>query len=301
MLKLMVMIFAVGLAPALWAGEPVMVTTEWLAGHMQDKDLVLVDMSSEDTQYGRFHIPGAVRLDYAELVTRRKQDKVSVRLPDEYLAKVLGRTGISNDSYVVIYDDMGGLNAGRLFWELERLGHKRVSVLDGGLVRWILQGRKVDNLPVKPHPAVYVLNGAGGRDNEADFASVQELVAQELAGNGKALIFDVRSEEEYRGHPRDPRGGHVPGARWWPWEGNVDFENGFVATEQGKVRSLLEQMGLKDTAREIVVYCRSGHRAAQSYLTLRRLGFEKVRLYDGSMAEYGLRKDARLVKGMAPR
>lgn len=294
--KLMAVIFTLCLSPAAGAAEPVMVTSEWLAEHRNDAGLVLVDMSSEDAQYSRFHIPGAVRIGYQELVTRRKKDKVSVRLPDERLAKLLGRAGISRDSYVVIYDDMGGLNAGRLFWELERLGHKRVSVLDGGLVRWILQGRKVDNLPVKPRAAKYEINGAKGRANEATFAAVKDL-----AENGEALIFDVRSEDEYRGHPRDPRGGHVPGARWWPWDGNVDFEKGFVAKEEGKIRGLLDQLGLKDAAKEVVLYCRTGHRAAQSYLTLRRLGFEKVRLYDGSMAEYGLQRGAKLVKGMAPR
>ena len=124
---------------------PVFVDGVWLEKQLANPKLVVVDMSDDDTQYLRFHLPGAVRLPYDVLVKERKNDKVKVRLDDAELTRVLGRLGIARDSQVVIYDDMGGLNAARLFWELERLGHREVSVLDGGLVRWILDGRKVVN------------------------------------------------------------------------------------------------------------------------------------------------------------
>jgi thiosulfate/3-mercaptopyruvate sulfurtransferase len=111
---------------------PVFVNGAWLEQHLSAPNLVLVDMSDDDTQYLRFHLPGAVRLPYDVLVKERKPVKVKVRIDDTELLNVLERLGISHDSHVVIYDDMGGLLAARLFWELERIGHPEVSVLDGG-------------------------------------------------------------------------------------------------------------------------------------------------------------------------
>ena len=286
MKKIIVMAFCLLLSKSALASS-VYVEQDWLKSRLGSKDIVLVDMTTDGVQYLRFHIPGAVRLSYQDINLRRK-DKVSVRVPDERLYKVLGGIGISRDSHVVIYDDMGGLDAGRLFWELERIGHPKVSVLRGGLVSWVLAGNKVDNIPVKPKPAVYKA-GEGGRDNEATLSLVR--------GNEKAVLLDVRSEEEYLGHPRYPRSGHIPGARWWPWENNVDFERGFVPKPRSNLEQALATVGVKDRDQPLVVYCRSGHRASQSYLTLRDLGYTNVRLYDGSMAEYSQQRDLPVQKG----
>lgn len=273
---------------------PIMVDTDWLQQHKNDKNVVVVDMTADNLQYVRYHIPGAVRLSYADITTRRR-DKISVRLPDAQLEKVLGSLGISADTHIVMYDDIGSMEAGRLFWELERIGHKRMSVLDGGLVQWVLEGRKVDNKPVKPKPVVYKAAGSG-RDNEADIGLVQQL-----AENGAASLLDVRTRDEYVGHPRLPRSGHIPGARWLGWDSNVDFENGFKLKPEKDLLANLKQVGITDRKEPVVLYCRSGHRASQSYLTLRTLGFENVRLYDGSMAEYEKVKSAPLVKGLSPK
>jgi thiosulfate/3-mercaptopyruvate sulfurtransferase len=271
---------------------PVYVEHDWLAKNLASKEIVIVDMTSDDVQYLRYHIPGAVRLSYQDIVTHRK-DKVSVRLPDTQLVKVLGSVGIKPEQHVVIYDDMAGLNAGRLFWELERIGHKKVSVLRGGLVQWVLAGHKVDNQSVKPTPVQYQFSTAG-RNNEAALEAV--TAASE---NGKAVLIDVRSQEEYVGHPRYPRSGHIPGAKWVSWEGNVDFEKGFVPKSSGLLMNKLNSLGVKDKNTPLIVYCRSGHRASQGYLTLRDLGFSNVRLYDASMAEYSRHPRLALVKGMS--
>lgn len=270
----------------------VYVEHDWLANNLDNKAVVVVDMTSDDVQYLRYHIPGAVRLSYQDIVTTRK-DKVSVRVPDAQLARVLGAAGIQPDRHVVIYDDMAGLNAGRLFWELERIGHKKVSLLRGGLVQWVLAGHKVDNLPVHTDAVTY-LPVAAGRDNEALLEAVTEA-----SNGGKATLIDVRSQEEYAGHPRYPRSGHVPGAKWASWEDNVDFEKGFVPKSASSLLSKLESLGVKDKNAPLILYCQSGHRASQSYLTLRDLGFSNVRLYDGSMAEYSKQPALPLIKGMA--
>jgi thiosulfate/3-mercaptopyruvate sulfurtransferase len=269
-----------------------MVTTDWLEKHKDDQGVVLVDMS-DYMQYSRFHIPGAIHLDYSDIVMRRKRDKVSVRLSGDHLFKVLGAVGISANDHVVLYDDTGGLNAGRLFWELERIGHKKISIVDGGQVKWILEGRKVTNKSTERKPVVYQASDQG-RDNEAFIADVMDF------DNREVTVLDVRSDREYAGHPRIPRSGHIPGAKWWPWEDNLDIENAFVLSKTEIVNKKLQKLGVTDKKQPLLVYCRSGHRAAQSYLTLRNLGYENVKLYDGSMAEYSLNKNNPLKKGMLP-
>ncbi len=287
---------AVGLALVIGVAraEPVLVDTAWLAARLGQPDLAVVDMTGDNMQYQRFHIPGAVRLPYQALV-RNRPDGVSLRHEDAYLVRLLGQLGIGAETHVVVYDDMGGLNAGRLFWELERIGHRRVSVLDGGLVQWVLEGRKVDNIQVRPAPTEYRASAQGGRANEISHGEVRALKAGQ-----DAVLLDVRTEQEYVGDPRDPRGGHIPGARWWPWDESVRFDAGFARKDAATLQQGLNGLGVADKQQPLAVYCRSGHRAAQSYLTLRSLGYENVRLYDGSMLEYERDRSAPLTRGRGP-
>lgn len=264
-----------------------MVDTHWLAKHKSDTGLVLIDMS-DSTQYQRFHIPGAIHLPYEALNQGNKQ-RVSTSVGPDTIVKFLGLLGIERNSQVIIYDDMGGLNASRLFWELQRLQHEKVALLNGGLVKWILEGRKVDNIPVQPKPVTYLSDKKPG---ERSLATLNNF-------NGKATILDVRSREEYMGDPRIKRSGHIPGAKWWSWDSSVDFDKGFQHKPVASLMTSLQQLGITDKKQELIVYCRSGHRAAQSYFTLRNLGFENVRLYDGSMAEYQ-QSNKPLTMGMKP-
>ncbi len=281
------------LAPVSGAlAAPALVDGTWLEKQLADPKLVIVDMSDDDTQYLRFHLPGAIRLPYDVLVKERKTDKVKVRLDDAELARVLGRLGIARDSRVVIYDDMGGLNAARLFWELERLGHPEVSVLDGGLVRWVLDGRKVVNNAPRRTPVAYPLP-ARGRNSEAMLADVR------AASQNHTLLLDVRSEEEYAGEAKKPRTGHVPGARLWPWDMAVDFERGFVQRGEAALKKSLAQTGADPTV-PVIAYCRSGHRAARAYLMLRALGYDNVKIYVNSMNEYATAREAPLRQGKQP-
>jgi thiosulfate/3-mercaptopyruvate sulfurtransferase len=255
---------------------------------------VLVDMATDQTQYQRFHIPGAVYMPFGALVQRQRSG-VTLRVPDQRLYQVLGFFGIDADKHVVVYDDMGGLNAGRLFWELERIGHEKVSVLEGGLVDWIQSGRKVEAKPNEPRRVTYTPKGGAGRANVADLAAVKEA-----SSAGSAAILDVRTPEEYNCDPRNKRSGHIPGAKLWSWDQAVQFDNGFKPAPIPELMASLEAAGVTDKSKPVITYCRSGHRASQSYLALRALGFEDVRLYDGSMLEYAADRSAPLdCKGKA--
>lgn len=278
--------------------EPIFVEAEWLAKNLGKKEIVLIDMSSEDTQYDRFHIPGAHYFRYHYTLDVSKKSKFPKPVTDQRLAKILGQFGVSSESYIVLYDDMGGLNAGRLFWHLERMGHKKVSVLNGGLVNWILSGRKVTSQVTAPKAVQYVLNKqaskAGKRKNHVFLADIKAA-----SKDASTVVLDVRSDIEYLGDIKKRKGGHVPGAKWWPWQQAVDFQKGFSKASKRKIGLSLQKAGITNSQQLVIVYCRSGHRASQTYLTMRSLGYENVKLYANSMNEYG-RSGSKLRQGKNP-
>lgn len=269
-----------------------LINTDTLSKQLQDSELVLIDMA-DDTQYQRFHLPGAIHLPYEILIMQA--NNISKPLPQPTLVQLLGQLGIRNDSHVVIYDDIGGLNAARLYWELEQLGHTNVAVLDGGLVQWILEGRKVTNQLGVPRTPVVYQPSKTGRVNEASLTDINSVNKDK-----KIVLLDVRSEDEYRGDPRAARSGHIPGAKWWEWDQAVKFDAGFVQQNNQALLDSLTKIGIHDRQQPIITYCQSSHRATQTYFTLKRLGFEKVRVYTGSMLEYTQQKQLPLNKGMNP-
>ncbi len=272
---------------------PVMVDTQWVANNMGRQEVVLIDMATDDTQYDRFHLPGAIYLPYYAIVKGRKKDRVTLPLTDVELRHLLGKFGLSSSRHLVIYDDMGGLNAARLFWQLEGIGHGKVSVMNGGLVKWILEGRKVVNTPARLKPTTYG-SSRSGRDNLATMDDVDKALK-----NGVTLI-DARSTEEYVGDLKKRKGGHIPGAKWWEWSRSIDLSRGFAHRSKDELQLQLASIGAGMKNRPVIVYCRSGHRAAQTYLTLRSLGYEKVKLYAHSMKEYGQYRAKRLKRGTRP-
>ena len=285
-------LLVMALLPRLVQATPLLVDSEWLASNLGSPHIAIVDMS-DSMQYSRFHIPGARHLPY-DAINQANRQQVSLSVGSERLIQILGQLGISADMHIVIYDDIGGLNGSRLFWELERIGHRKVSLLDGGLVNWILAGKKVVATHAQYTKTTYSPARTGGQYNLAEFGDIAS------DSQGKAILLDVRSKEEYTGHPRQKRSGHVPGAHWWHWEDNVNFDNNFKLQEEKTLLQRANTVGLSDKKQPVIVYCRSGHRAAQSYFTLRRLGFENVRLYDGSMAEYSLSGRHEIRQGEQP-
>jgi len=268
-----------------------LVTSDWLAKNMNNPEIVLIDMS-DGVQYQRFHLADAINLPYSFI--NKNEKGVSLSIGQNQLVKLLGQIGVSASSHVVLYDDTGGLHAARLFWELEQLGHQKISILDGGLVKWIRENRKVVAEVPKLKPTSYK-PAKMGNSATATLDAVNAAVKSD-----NALLLDVRTEEEYLGNPKHKRSGHIPGAHWWEWDQGVDFDGGFVMQDRNKLLDSLAKAGLKDKKQDVIVYCRSGHRASSAYLTLRELGFENVKLYDGSMKEYGQYKNLPLKMGKEP-
>jgi len=276
-----------------FSSQPLLVDINWLDKNLNSSSIRLIDMS-DSTQYQRFHIPGATHLPYSAINTRNKSD-VSFSVGKKQIIKILGLLGIQSDHHVVIYDDMGGLHASRFFWELEKIGHKNISLVNGGLVKWILTGKKVTADIPNVKPTQYIPNSNSNRKNTAD---IKEILSSKF--DDKNLLLDVRSKEEYIGHPRYPRTGHIPGAKWLEWSEAVNFENAFKMKNQKVLKNQLQKIGITKTDTPITLYCQSAHRASHSYFTLRQLGFHHVKIYDGSMSEYSKVKSAPLIKGMTP-
>ncbi len=273
-----------------WAA-PDLVSTDWLAKNLKHENVVVIDMS-DSLQYQRFHIPGAIHLPYQYL--NQSKRRVSLSIGPKNIIKLLGQTGISQDSHVVAYDDTGGLHASRLLWELEQLDHPKMSLLNGGLVKWIREGRKISFQAPLPKAKKYQAKNI----STSLTASLKEVAPETRDPN--TILLDVRSPEEYRGHPKHPRSGHVPGARFWQWDQALDIEKGFVLQSPSTLKKEMKQIGITNPEQPVIVYCRSGHRASHTYFTLRQLGFKNVKLYDGSMKEYEKIKTQPLTKGMQP-
>ena len=292
MLKKILFLFLFLNSSFAFSSQTLLVDINWLKKNLNSSSVRLIDMS-DSTQYQRFHIPGATHLPYEAINIRNKKD-VSFSVGKNQIIKILGLLGIQSKDHVVIYDDMGGLHAGRLFWELEKTGHKNISLLNGGLVKWILAGNKV-TADAKSIKATQYVAATSGRKNTTD---VEEILSSKF--NNKNILLDVRSKEEYVGHPRYPRSGHIPGAKWLEWSDAVDFENAFKIKNQKTLKKQLQQIGISKTDTPITLYCQSAHRASHSYFTLRQLGFKNVKIYDGSMSEYSKIKSAPLIKGITP-
>ncbi len=270
---------------------PLLVSTDWLAQHLHDPQVRVVDVrwylidKTRDgrTEYLRGHIPGAVFVDVDhDLAAPFGQGPGRHPLPQpEVFAAAMARAGIGDETYVIAYDDMGGANAARLWWLLRYVGHERVSLLDGGISQWIKEGRPLETNTPEVLPA-QLTPGAPHRDWVVD----KETVGR-LAHEPRSLVLDVRAAERYRGEiePIDPRAGHVPGAKSAPYAGNVHSLEDPRFLEPARLRARFEALGAGE-AEQIVSYCGSGINACQNIFALQLAGFDNALLYEGAWSDW---------------
>ncbi|MBI2872870.1 MAG: sulfurtransferase [Chloroflexi bacterium] len=261
-------------APA-YARAELLTEPDWLAANLGNDGLVVLDVRSS-VSYRQGHIPGAVNLD--PLALNSDGPVRGMVGPSEQVQRVLEPLGIGDASRVVIYDDDRGMWAARIFWVLDYYGKADVSLLNGGFARWQREGRSLSTDVPETKTASLAL--APNQDHIAD----KSYVLAALKDKGVALL-DVRAPKEYTGATAlSERGGHIPGAVNVPWEQALDEEGTFKS--QSELRAMYLAVGASPD-KEVVTYCQTGVRGAHGYFVLRLIGYDKVRLYDGSWEEWG--------------
>ena len=266
-----------------------LVDTAWLAGQLEKAaPLRIVDVRwyLDPARRGRDawragHIPGAVFLDVDEDLSAPGGGRglPAGRHPwpsEEHFARAMGTAGIGPGVRVVAYDDATGSVAARLWYLLRAHGHDDVAVLDGGIGKWVAEGRPVDTTEPRVEPAVFT-----GRLRPGFVIDKTAMVA----GHRRHLVLDARAAERYRGEtePIDPRAGHVPGARSAPWTGNVTADQVPVLRPAADLRRRYEALGAAGEAP--IVYCGSGITACHDLLALHVAGLRGT-LYAGSWSEW---------------
>lgn len=257
-----------------------LVTTDWLAAHLDDRDLRVVD-TRKGNGYEIAHLPGAVR--YPTPITPFLKENGRVPGAERFTA-LMSEIGIGDENLVVAYDDGNNLFAARLWWALNYYGHERVRLVDGGWDVWLSEGRPVTNAPVSPRPASFT-------PKVDDRWIAEGETVRAAIGNPVYGILDVRSDKEWTG--ADPmgtkRGGHVPGAVHVEWHASID-----QASKRFKpapeLRRMFAQAGLSPD-KEVITYCQGGIRAAHTAFALRLAGYDRVRNYERSWSEWGNRED----------
>ncbi|GIX47187.1 MAG: hypothetical protein KatS3mg131_1398 [Candidatus Tectimicrobiota bacterium] len=272
--SLVVLLLAGGVA----YGAPLLLSGEQLQQRLGEAGLRLVDVRPPP-QYAAGHLPGAVNLPLAA-ITQQRGGTPGMLAPLSVVEQALGARGIDRTHWVVIYDEVGGDRATRLFWVLDYLGQARLSVLDGGFALWQQEGRPLSQ--EVPQVAATRYQATPDASKLADLAWVRA----HLDDPGVVLV-DARSPAEFSGQQpgrQVVRGGHIPGAVNLNWVEHLTPPPHRLKAREELAR-LYRRLGVVPQ-KEVVVYCRTGVRASHTYFVLRLLGYPRVRLYDGSFVEW---------------
>jgi len=284
---------------ARYAHPESLVSTDWLAAHLDDPDLRVFDASftlpgvtpTAQEEYARRHIPGAVFFDIDAISDHANPLPHMLPSPQDF-ARMVGALGIGNDRQVILYDIAGFGSAPRVWWMLRAFGHDKVALLDGGLPKWLAEGRAVTTDVPQPKPVAFEARFDGSRVRSK--AQLLDNLATK-----RELVLDARSAGRFAGTAPEPRpglrGGHIPGSVNLPYDRLGDPKTKtFLPAEQ--IEQRFREAGM-ERGKPAVTSCGSGVTACALAFGLHLIGWGKAGVYDGSWSEWGLPGDTPVATG----
>lgn len=263
-----------------------LVSTDWLANHLNDPKVVILHIGRDTKSYDAGHIPGAKFLALSSIAGPVAGNENEL-LPAAQLEKAFGDLGITNQTRVILYGDMNGLFAARAFFTLDYLGHgDDAALLDGGLEKWRKEGRQVSTEAVISKAAQFT---ARIQPQTIVMMQVVRDISHEVltANPPNFSIIDARPREEYEGVKPGhdiKRTGHIPGAKSVFWMQNLESAENPVMRSVAQLKRLYAEQGVTPS-RTVVTYCRTGVQASFTYFVMRYLGYDTM-MYDGSYLEW---------------
>ncbi len=276
--------------------DTTLVSADWVEEHLDDPNVVLIEVDEDVEAYDKGHIPGAIKLDWKkDLQDGVRHDFIS----KDRLEKLLSEKGVSNDHTIVLYGGNNNWFAAYAYWYLKYYGHQNLRLLDGGRKKWELDSRELtDEVPERP-AATY-----RAQEPNEDIRAYRDEVVEAI---GVKNLIDVRSPDEYAGRLLAPAhlpqeaaqiGGHIPTAGNVPWSKAANDDGTFKS--DAELEQLYTEAGL-DRDKDTIAYCRIGERSSHTWFVLSELlGYRNVKNYDGSWSEYGSLRGVPVAVGDEP-
>lgn len=269
-----------------YANPDVLVSTQWVADHLNDPNVRIIESNEDELLYPSGHISGAVEVDWtSDLNHQVMRDYIG----QEGFAALASRIGITPETTIVFYGDKSNWWATYALWVFQLFGHDNAKIMNGGRKKWAEEGRDLTRELPSIEATTY---NAPERDDSVVRAFRDEVLAHVKAGG---QLVDVRSNAEYtgeklhmEGYPQEGaiRGGHIPGAANIPWSTAANEDGTFKSADELH-KIYVEEKGVTPDS-EVIAYCRIGERSSHTWFVLKfLLGFENVRNYDGSWTEWG--------------
>ncbi|ACZ42220.1 Rhodanese domain protein [Thermobaculum terrenum ATCC BAA-798] len=268
-----------------YANPDALVSTEWVAQHLNDPNIRIIEVDVDTSAYEQGHIPGAIAWNWKQDLQQQPVRDIPNK---EQWEDLLSRSGITPDTTVILYGDNNNWFAAFAYWLFKLYGHNNVKLMNGGRKKWLEEGRELTN-DVPSYPRT----DYKAPEPTPQLRALRDEVMKVL-GRPDVGLVDVRSPKEFSGELLAPenlpqegaqRGGHIPGAKNIPWSTAVNEDGTFKSPEE--LRKIYQDQGITPD-KEVVTYCRIGERSAHTWFVLHELlGYKDVRNYDGSWTEWG--------------